>query len=345
MEDDSTDAPGVATRLKKPTLRTIAERTGFAVTTVSRALADDARIAKTTREAVSRAAQEVGYVPDRAAQRLRTGKTKVISLLINPEHEFLGFTDELLAGITRPLRGTGYSVTIIPDFIDEDRQAAIRNILRNNLADGLIFSRTECFDDRVRLLQEVGFPFVTHGRTEFGTPHPFVDYDNEAFARAAVKRLVAKGCQHVSIVLPEARFTFAQHLRYGFLSAAREAGVRFDIPEDITLNATPAELAAYLTRWMAKPEHPDGFVCVGEVVALATLAAIQDSGRTLGQDVNLVAKHASPVFDLLRPRIETLTEDVRATGEAIGALLLRRIAGEPAEALHHIQSPIGSFEA
>ena len=68
---------------ERPTLRTIAEETGFAVTTVSRALKDDPRIAAKTRKAVAEAAEKLAYVPDRAAQRLRTGRTKVISVLLN----------------------------------------------------------------------------------------------------------------------------------------------------------------------------------------------------------------------------------------------------------------------
>ncbi len=330
---------------RKPTLRTIAAETGFAVTTVSRALSGDPRISAKTRRVVASAAAAMGYVPDRAAQRLRTGRTKVISLLINPEHEYLGFTDELLAGIVTVLRDTGYSVTIIPDFIDGDRTEPIRNILRNNLADGLIFSRTECFDPRVRLLLEAKFPFITHGRTEFTTPHPYVDYDNEAFARLAVERLVARGCTRLSIILPSARFTFSQHLRYGFLSGVRAADVAYDMVEDVELGAAPDALTRALCARLRGAEPPDGLVCVGEVVALAALAALQDTGGRLGEDLHLVAKRASPVFDLLRPRIDTLYEDVRATGEEIGRLLLRRIQGEPVETLVHVQDPIGGFEA
>jgi LacI family transcriptional regulator len=115
-------------------------------------------------------------------------------------------------------------VTVVPDDPGEDRLAPVRTILRNNLADGLLFTRTECFDPRVRMLMEAGLPFVSHGRTEFTMPHPFVDFDNEAFARQAVARLVAQGRDRLSMILPDDKFTFCQHLRYGFVSAAREAG-------------------------------------------------------------------------------------------------------------------------
>ena len=59
----------------KPTLKTISEITGLAVTTVSRALGDAPQIALETRKRVRQVAAEIGYLPDRAAQRLRTGRT------------------------------------------------------------------------------------------------------------------------------------------------------------------------------------------------------------------------------------------------------------------------------
>lgn len=323
----------------KPTLRTVADATGFAVTTVSRALSGDPKIAPATRQKVAEAARRLGYVPDRAAQRLRTGRTKVITLLINPDHEFLGFLSQIQTGIVEALRGTGYSVTLMPDFIADDRIAVIENILRNRLADGIILSRTECFDPRVRLLLERGFPFVSHGRTEFTAPHPYVDFDNESFARQAVQRLVAKGRRRLMIVLPEKQFTFAQHLRYGFLSAVREAGVDHVIAEDLTLETPPGKLAASLLEIQRGPTPPDGHICVGEVLGIATLSAVQDAGQVPGRDVDIVVKQASPIFELMRPRVDTIVEDLSETARRLGEMMLRRLRGEAPDALHHLIQP------
>jgi len=323
----------------RPTLRTLAQATGFSVATVSRALAGDPRIAAKTRATVAAAAQRLGYIPDRAARRLRTGRTQVISLLLNTQHEFLGFTHEFLSGITEVLVGTGYSVTVVPDTPGDDRLAPVRTILRNNLADGLLFTRTEAFDPRVRLLMEADFPFVSHGRTEFTAPHPWVDFDNEAFARAAVAHLVAKGRTRISLVLPGDQFTFTQHLRYGFLSAARAAGVEHEIVAGVTLDSPTPEIAAALMRARRGPTPPDGYVCVGEVTALVALAALSDTGAVHGVDADIVAKRASPIFDNIRPCIDTVFEDLRATGRAMAEMLLKRMAGEAPEGLHRLFQP------
>ncbi|GAB5447756.1 LacI family transcriptional regulator [Gymnodinialimonas sp.] len=330
---------GHPTSGEKPTLRSLAVATGFSVATISRALADDPRIAAKTRATVAQAAEAAGYVPDRAARRLRTGRTQVVTLLLNTEHEFLGFTHEFLSGMTEALRGTGYSVNVVPDHVGEDRLEPVRNILRNHLADGILFTRTEAFDPRVRLLLEADFPFVSHGRTEFTTPHPFVDFDNEAFARTAVQRLVAKGRKRLSLILPEDRFTFTQHLRYGFLSAVREAGVEYEIVSGVTLDSSSADIAKATRESRRSKTPPDGYVCVGEVTALVTLSALADSGAVLGQDADIFAKRASPIFDNIRPRIDTVYEDLRETGHKMAEMLLRRMTGEPPEGLTHLLAP------
>lgn len=330
---------GLPASREKPTLRSLAETTGFSVATISRALADDPRIAAKTRATVAKAAAAAGYVPDRAARRLRTGRTQVVTLLLNTEHEFLGFTHEFLSGMSDALDGTGYSINVVPDNVGADRLQPVRNILRNNLADGILFTRTEAFDPRVRMLMEADFPFVSHGRTEFTTPHPYVDFDNEAFARSAVERLVAKGRTRLSLILPEDRFTFTQHLRYGFLSAVREAGVDYEIVTGVTLDSSAADIAQAARDSRTSATPPDGYVCVGEVTALVTLSALADSGAVLGRDADIFAKRASPIFDNIRPRIETAYEDLRETGHKMAEMLLRRMAGEDPANLTHLLMP------
>jgi LacI family transcriptional regulator len=334
-----TDSDPTLSGTEKPTLRTIAQATGFSVATVSRALADDPRIAARTRATVAEAAKGLGYMPDRAARRLRTGRTQVITLLLNTEHEFLGFTHEFLSGITEALHGTGYSVTVVPDDPGEDRLAPVRTILRNNLADGLLFTRTESFDPRVRMLIEAGLPFVSHGRTEFTMPHPFVDFDNEAFARQAVARLVGQGRDRLSMILPDEKFTFCQHLNYGFVSAARAAGVDHEVLTGVTLDSDRSDIARALNTCLQGPDRPNGFVCVGEVTALMTMAALTDANLTPGVEADIVAKRASPIFDNIRPQIDTVYEDLRATGRAMAEMLLRRIEGEPPETLNVLFEP------
>ena len=87
----------------------------------------------------------------------------------------------------------------------------------------------------------------------------------------------------------------------------------------------------------------DGFICPGEVAAMAVLAGLQDGQVRLGADVDVIAKQTSGTFDLYRPRIDTIYEDIRAAGEALGQILLRRIGGEDPSNLGVLLSPTTAF--
>lgn len=337
------EAVSNVSRAGKPTLKTIAEMTGLAITTVSRALGNAPQISESTRRRVHAVAAEIGYLPDRAAQRLKTGRTNVIAVLLDPHEEILGFGTSIMHGLARALQATSYHLIVTPNFLDGSNVDAVNYIIRNGMADGLIFSRTEPFDPRVRLLLENGFPFVTHGRTEFSTPHAFVDYDNFAFAYEATKRLIAKGRRKVTIILPPRRLTFHQYMLHGFMTAVREAGVAYEIPETLDLDSPADMIRDHVRRRSAEADPPDGYTCPGEVSALATITGMSDNGLTLCAEYDIVAKQTSRLLSQIQPKVETIYEDLPAAGEAMGRLLLRRIAGESAEDLTMLLGPQFGF--
>ncbi len=329
---------------QRPTQKTIALRAGISVGAVSRALADDPRIAEETRLLVRAIAQEINYIPDRAAQRLRTGRTQVINLLLPPHEEIFGFGTSLIRGISRGLAGSSFHLVVMPNFGGDDQIEAVKRIVHNRLADGILFSRTEPNDLRVRYLTEAGFPFVSHGRTELATPHPYVDYDNFGFAYEGAKRLIAGGATKISILLPPPTLTFRQYLLHGFMTAVRESGVQFEIFEGATLDDPAERIKDAIGQRFAQNDRPDGLILAGEVSGLAALAALQDIGLVPNHDVRLVVKQTSGLFDLVRPRVDSIFEDLPAAGFLMSKLLIRSIQGERPDDLHALQ-PISDAPA
>jgi len=326
-------------RTGKPTLRTIAQMTGLAVTTISRALNNAPELNAETRLRVQKIAAEIGYVPDRTALRLKTGRTHVISLILDPHDEILNFSQSLVGGLTDALQGTAYHLVVTPSARGASPLDPINYVLRNRMADGVIFSRTEPNDARVKLLLDNDFPFVTHGRTEGVGVHAYVDYDNFAFAHAAVRRLATKGRKHVSMVAAPARFTFGGHLRDGLAAGAREPGTSYELETTVTLDDSAESIRQATMRRIAQGKAPDAYVCPGDAVALAVIAGIVDSGLVVGRDADIVTKQMSGIFSLVRPKVDAISEDIALAGSQMGELLLRRIRGEPVEALQVLQQP------
>ena len=323
-------------REPKPTLKTLALETGLAVTTVSRALKGAPEIAKGTRDRVQRAAKAIGYVPDRAAQRLRTGRTNVISFLLEPHDEMLSFGTMMIAGIMESLENTSFHLVVTPQFEKSDPLGTVDNIIRNRLADGVIFCRTTPLDIRVRMLLEAYYPFICHGRTELATPHPFVDFDNFEFALDAAARLARQGCKKLALLNARQPFTFSQHLMHGFMTAVRESGVSHVLPENVSIDSAP-EAVRDTAMTCIREQGVDGFVCAGESSAMAVIAAVSDCGLRVNEDIGMVAKQTTPLFGQIRPQIDTIYEDLTAAGRQLGTLLLRRIEGAPVSELQQLE--------
>lgn len=312
----------------KPTLKTIAQMTGLAVTTISRALNNAPELAQETRDRVQKIAAEIGYLPDRAALRLKTGRTNVISLVLEPDEQIYGFGSAIVSGLTEALRDTAYHLVITPLFRNVSPMEPIRHIVRNRMADGVIFSKAESFDERIRFLIDNDFPFISHGRSRWPEAHPWVDFDNEAYAYGAVQQLVRRGCKKVSILLPEAELTYTDHLKSGMARAASEAGIAYEFATDVTLFSPTDAIRNYVMKRSRRPDGPDGWVCASEVSALAVIGGLAEAGRVVGQTAHVVTKQATPLFAQFQPGAETVFEDFVDAGRNLGTLLLRRIAGE-----------------
>ncbi|MVT00220.1 LacI family DNA-binding transcriptional regulator [Devosia sp. L53-10-65] len=317
--------------------------TGLAVTTISRALNNAPELAQETRDRVQKIAAEIGYMPDRAALRLKTGRTNVISLILEPDEQIYGFGTSLVTGITEALRNTSYHLVITPLFRNVEPIEPIQHIVRNRMADGVIFSKAEAFDERIRFLLDNDFPFVSHGRSRWPEPHPFADYDNEAYAYGATLRLAAKGCRKVSIVLPESALTYTEHLKAGMERAAREAGITFEFAADVNLGSPTDAIRNYVIKRAKRPDGPDGYVCASEVSALAVTGGLTDAGLVVGQTAHVVTKQSSSMFAQFQPGAETVPEDFVAAGRNLGSLLLRRIAGET-EGLQFMAQPVFDWQ-
>jgi LacI family transcriptional regulator len=335
--DPDTTAP------RRPTLRTVAEIAGLAVTTVSRALSDDPKIATATRKRVAEIADQIGYVPDRAAQRLRTGKTKVITFLLDAMQERISFGSTVMSGLTRALKDTDYHLTVTPNFVGADGQddgvETVRHIMRNNLADGVVFSRVQPFDERVRLLAERGFPFACHGRTDFSTPHAFVDFDNEAFAYMAANRLLEGGARKICMILPSEKFTFYQHLHYGLMRAVRSSGAKYLIPLEVTLDSSLEQINAWANALARSPDRPDGFIVPGEAAYIALMSGLRSGGLQRGRDFRAVVKASSGLLKQIEPEIDLVYEDIEQSGYLLGKHLLAAIQKPGSPPMQTIQRP------
>ena len=330
---------------ERPTLKTIAYMTGLGITTVSRALKDAPDIGADTKERVRLVANQLGYQPNRAGVRLRTGKTNVIALVLSIEEELMGFTSQIMFGISEVLAGTPYHLVLTPHVHQKDPMVPVRYILETGSADGMIISRTAPDDPRVALMTERNFPFATHGRTDMGIAHPFHDFDNEAFAYQAVQRLVARGRKRIALLPPPAKLSYYLHTRIGFERGLMEFGATEAAMGRISSEASLDHLRTHLESLMRSPEPPDGIISISGSSSIAMVAGMEAAGHRLGHSVDMVSKQSAEFLNWIRPEILTINEDVRHAGRELAKAVMARIDGVSPELLQSVSQPVWSAMA
>lgn len=334
----TTSAPLVTK--ERPTLKTIAFMTGLGITTVSRALKDAPDIGADTKARVRMVANQLGYQPNRAGVRLRTGKTNVIAMVLSIDEEIMGFSSQMMFGISEVLSPTPYHIVVTPHSHSRDPMLPVRYILDTGSADGVIISRIEPDDPRVRLLIEQRMPFATHGRTDAGFEHPYHDFDNEAFARQAVERLVTRhGRRRLALLAPPEKLTYYHHTRKGFLDGLKTHGAD-EVSLPVNIDAALNDIRDATEALMRSPTPPDGIVCSAGSAAVAVNAGIEAAGLQLGRDIDLVSKQSTPILEWIRPEIITAFEDVRDAGRQLARAVIARIEGIELSQMQTVARPV-----
>ena len=318
-------APATLSADGKPTLKTIARISGLAVPTVSRALNDAPDIGNETKKLIRKIANEIGYVPNRAGVRLRTGRTNVISLVMSTEHDLMSHTARLIASVAGGLRDTPFHMIVTPFFPDQDPMDPVRYIVETGSADAIIMNQIQPQDPRVAYLMERNFPFATHGRTDWADRHPYYDYDNEAFGRLAVKQLAARGRKEIFVIAPPRQHNYAQHVISGVTEAGAAHGVNVTIADGITSDTPSADAVAFVRKFLEQHPATDAVVTASTSSAMAAVAALEQHGAQVGQRIDVFAKEAMPFLKLFRADILTLSEQVNTAGDFLAKAAIQAI--------------------
>ncbi|AUR01889.1 LacI family transcriptional regulator [Phaeobacter inhibens] len=310
---------------KKPTLKTIAKASGMAVPTVSRALSDAPDISEATKKKVREIADALGYVPNRAGVRLRTGRTNVISLVMSAEREMMTQTARLLTSLGLALRETHYHLNVSPVFPDDDPLRAVRYIVENQTADCVIFNQVEPEDKRAEYLIERNFPFATHGRTKWADQHPYYDFDNFAFSELSLAELTARGRKNIVLLAPPLAQNYANDMVNGARHAAKALGIQLHVARQVQSNGLYKDLRNWAAEKHREDPTIDGFLCASTNATMSVVAGMESCGCTVGQEFDVVAKEGLHMLKFVRPEIIVVQEDIEATGVFLAKAALQAI--------------------
>lgn len=330
---DDLDPPALVVPRGVVTSFDVAAAAGVSQSTVSRALRNLESVSRETRDRVTAAAAQLGYLPDLRAARLRQATTGCIALVVlAPAGVARGalnpFYYELIASIEAAAAHEGRRILL---SFQDAAGGFDAEFEQRREADGLILLGSATLGEGWAHFKQAS----DQGRhvVAWGSPHdrlPTVRADNRDGARQAVEHLIASGCRRIAFAGPGwAEHTAYAERREGYLATLAAHGLS---PIDASMAAAgdrEEQGAAAIAHLAKQAPDTDALFAASDLVALGALRALREAGRRVPGDMAVVGFDGIQGVRHCDPALTTITQDVAAAGRALVSALQRQLAGEP----------------
>lgn len=319
--------------MRRVRIKDVAREANVALSTAALALRNDARLREETRRSVHEVAARLGYVYDRAAALMRSGRSHTVGLLVceitNP------FYAELTAGVEEALDAAGYVTVMANTGEDVARQNRMISRFREQPVDGLLIMPASGTSPRLMAeLHSVRLPAATVVRGFRTGAH--AGPDNRLGARLATEHVLRLGHRRIGFLGGALRNAASIGRLDGYARAMAAAGLA---PHHIPCRTDLGDAAALVEALPPTGDGPTALVCFNDSVAFGACIGLLRAGRVPGRDVAVTG------FDDIReaaawyPPLTTVRVAPREIGQAAARVLLHRIAQPDEKPLREVLQP------
>lgn len=308
-----------------PTIKDVAREAGVSIATVSYVLNNKSGfVSQKTRLQVLDAIARVGYTPNTTARNLKSSQTRLIGYAWHkaPPHGVNSVLDSFIYYLAQAAEAAGYHLLTFTH--PTQRPLPVYDeLIRSGRVDAFVLSDTNDNDERIQFLMDVGFPFVSFGRSNPGWNFPWIDTDNQQGVREAVDYLIELGHKRIAMAAWPEKSLAGGYREAGYLEGMRTAGLH--VHPDYLLRGEHNEQAgrAALAHWLALPpnEQPTAVIAISDLVAIGVMNEAEERGLLVGRDLSVIGFDDAPLVQYLHPGLTTVQQAIPEIGEALLGML------------------------
>jgi len=312
---------------KKISIGDIAQHLGVSKTTVSFILNGKARnnhISESLEERVLKYMEEVGYKPNHLAQGLRTGKTKIIGMLVEE------ISDPFFSSVARIVEEKayerGYKIFYSSSENKTEKARELINIYRSRQVDGYIIAPTPDLEEDIQSLQQDGFPVILFDRYMPGLPTDTVVVNNFQGTYEAIQHLIQNGYGNIGFVTLVSTQIQMQDRLDGYLKALEVHSLPHFI-KPISFEEQPQQIVKEIQAFLKQNKAIDALFFGTNYLAESGLEAIRNLKLSIPNKIGVVVFDDSNLFRLFSPSITAIAQPIQEMSEQVISLLLARLDG------------------
>jgi len=316
-----------------PTIKDIAQLTGFSITTVSRALNGYDDVSAQTKKKIEAEAEKIGYVPNILAQNLVMKKSKTIGILVNElkrESAKDNLMFEMLCGVNDALSETDYEFVLLSTSTAKQKNKTFKQLCEERQLAGLIIQGLKNDDQYLKELIDSKIPCVLIDIPISNETTRYVTSDQMRGIKDAIKYLQKLGHRNIAYMNGSADAHVSTIRRQGYLDALK--AVEIASKEQYIINGQYDEEIAREVATSFLGNHPEvsAIFCASDVMAIGVLNAAKELQikvpkqlSIIGFDNIMLTRYTTPPlttiaqspYDMAISAIQLLTAMIEGNGE------------------------------
>ncbi len=274
-------------RIRRAGILQVAARAGVSPATVSRYFNHPDIVRYETRNRIQAAAQELGYVRNRAAGSLNRGRSGTIGLIV-PAVDNTIFS-ELIQEFASALDALEHALLVAAHGYDLDREAAQVQILLEHQIDGLVLVGGKHAAETFDLIAANDLPALTVWNWHADPAIPCIGIDNRELGRLAARHLLDLGHRDVACLFPSTPGNDrADDRRRSAFAVLSRAGAAVPQHRNVACPYDIDEAKRIATDTLAGARPPTAILAGNDIIGQAAIFAATSLGLDVPGDVSVI---------------------------------------------------------
>ena len=301
--------------------------------TVSKVMRDTPDISADTKVRIKLLAQQMGYVPDTAAQGLRTRHTKLLGLLIpsitNPIYV------RFLLAVEEAVFHAGYELIIAHTLNDPSREELLIRRFLARRVDGLMIMPVSSREIESPIYKELAkklTPTVIIGqKPTYCNQFNNVEVDDFEASYSMTNHLLSLGHKRIAFLAGPTFSLWAQARLEGYKKALNDASITVDDHLIFNAGSTLEEGESTALQLIKESPQATAIQSVNDLVAMGAGNALLNKGLRIPNDYSLAGFGNVLAAEFFRVPLTTVRIPKYRLGAAATEMILQMLKGEPVE--------------
>jgi LacI family transcriptional regulator len=308
-------------RRKAVTIKDVARAAGLSSAAVSRYLNQDIVLPAASASRIEEAVRTLDYRPNRLAQNLSLGSSRMIGLVI-PEISNPFFAD-LASAVEDVAFEADHGVLLCNTRNDTNRELSYLRLLSSRQLDGIVYLTSQGDNPELIAMLARNEPVVLIDEDIEGVLAPRVFSENRTGGYKATQHLLEHGHERVAFIGGPKKLLSSRERFAGFESALCEKGIT-PRPGLVRFGPYTSDFGQEVANELLMSDNPPTAIfAASDYVALGVLNAARNLGISIPKHLSLVGFDDMPFAAMLSPSLTTVRQPIRELGEAGTRLLFQ----------------------